>query len=695
MGRKGQRFAEITCDKCKKTFKFQAKFEKHTCKITNDAIKTTVNNNVLTSTSNDLSTQLISDLFFEAESDCLDLFVDVIDTDNSHPWLNKLCENYAKDYFNIIHININSVNGGEKRNGLDLILKEQKFDLITIQESKLGNDTPSASLKYQNYNIYRRDRHLGGGGLLIYVKDNHKVVYEHKDEDFETICLGILIGNRRSNYIITYNPHFADRDKHLPHLEKMINKFNGASKTLIIGDLNQDLLTNKGDKLKTTMNSYNFANIVDKPTHLQGQNETLLDCVFTNDINLIGKTEVIDCPFSNHSFVFVQVKFNVTQQKSKTVIARVLNDRNLDQIKQYLESNINLFDIIDLFDEPDEKFFAFTKILGDIIDSIAPLKKFRVRNYDHLPWFDKEMHHLTAKRDIAHSIAVGSNNSKRDSKEWDTYREIRNECKSTLRKKQTEYFRDKNGAFFGNSKKYWQFYNSIVKTKKDSDRTSISNIKLSDGAEIQDRQQISNEFNRFFGGFKLPNTVSEKDAEDYIDTTFLELKRQNKILTGRDLFMFQSTDSEKVVTRINQLNSTSSPGNCDISVKVLKYCAVEIAKPLAKIFNSCIATSLVTNQWKFAIVTPLFKGKGSRDNCDNYRGISVLQPIAKVFERILAAQIVNYFDNNGLFCQEQNGFRSGHSCETALQSILDNWKTAISGKKLLWHCSLTLKKHLI
>ena len=75
---------------------------------------------------------------------------------------------------------------------------------------------------------------------------------------------------------------------------------------------------------------------------------------------------------------------------------------------------------------------------------------------------------------------------------------------------------------------------------------------------------------------------------------------------------------------------------------------------------------MVTNNWKQAIISPLFKDKGSRDELDNYRDISILQVIAKLFERILCGQITSHFDHNCLFVDQQHGFRTNHSSETAL-----------------------------
>jgi hypothetical protein len=107
--------------------------------------------------------------------------------------------------------------------------------------------------------------------------------------------------------------------------------------------------------------------------------------------------------------------------------------------------------------------------------------------------------------------------------------------------------------------------------------------------------------------------------------------------------------------------------------KVLKFCADSITPIITHIFNKCLSSSQIPDEWKCAVVTALYKNKGDRENCDNYRGISVISPIGKIFEKLIGKQILIYFDNNGLFTRNQHGFRRNFSCATALQSLIDNW----------------------
>ena len=74
------------------------------------------------------------------------------------------------------------------------------------------------------------------------------------------------------------------------------------------------------------------------------------------------------------------------------------------------------------------------------------------------------------------------------------------------------------------------------------------------------------------------------------------------------------------------------------------------------------------------------QNKGDKTDMNNYRAISVLSPIAKMFEKLLAKQISFYFENNNIFFRGQHGFRSGYSCQTALHEFISFLNKAIDLK---------------
>ena len=64
------------------------------------------------------------------------------------------------------------------------------------------------------------------------------------------------------------------------------------------------------------------------------------------------------------------------------------------------------------------------------------------------------------------------------------------------------------------------------------------------------------------------------------------------------------------------------------------------------------------------------KNKGDKNDLNNYRGISILPYFAKLFEKILATQKTVYLNLNKIQFKGQHGFRSLHSCETALHELI-------------------------
>ena len=85
---------------------------------------------------------------------------------------------------------------------------------------------------------------------------------------------------------------------------------------------------------------------------------------------------------------------------------------------------------------------------------------------------------------------------------------------------------------------------------------------------------------------------------------------------------------------------------------------------------------------KIAVVTPLYKNKGDATDPNNYRGISVISPIAKIFENILSMQIKIHLKLNNILYSGQHGFRTFHSCETALHELITDLNKS-KDKKLI------------
>ena len=113
-----------------------------------------------------------------------------------------------------------------------------------------------------------------------------------------------------------------------------------------------------------------------------------------------------------------------------------------------------------------------------------------------------------------------------------------------------------------------------------------------------------------------------------------------------------------------------------IPSKLLKMAASIVAPSLTAIFTKSILTGIHPTEWKTARVTPVFK-KGVKSDLNNYRPISVIPVVSRVFEKIVYDQLYQYLNDNKLLSSCQSGFRSLHSTLTALLEATNSWSVNI------------------
>ena len=117
-------------------------------------------------------------------------------------------------------------------------------------------------------------------------------------------------------------------------------------------------------------------------------------------------------------------------------------------------------------------------------------------------------------------------------------------------------------------------------------------------------------------------------------------------------------------------------------MKFLKVCKSIIIKPLAQIFNKSVLTGVYPDELKVAKVIPLFKN-GEKALMSNYRPISLLSIINKLFEKLIYKRLRKFLIKYNVLYNYQFGFRPGYSTDMALIEIVDNIKTAIDNNEFV------------
>ena len=117
----------------------------------------------------------------------------------------------------------------------------------------------------------------------------------------------------------------------------------------------------------------------------------------------------------------------------------------------------------------------------------------------------------------------------------------------------------------------------------------------------------------------------------------------------------------------------------DIPIRVLKENADIFADYICGFFNEFIKKSTFPSILKNANITPVFK-KEYRGSKENYRPVSILPVISKIFEKLLCKQITIFIDP--LLSKYQCGFRKGFSVQHCLLAMLEKWKNAVDKGKV-------------
>ena len=125
-------------------------------------------------------------------------------------------------------------------------------------------------------------------------------------------------------------------------------------------------------------------------------------------------------------------------------------------------------------------------------------------------------------------------------------------------------------------------------------------------------------------------------------------------------------------------------------MKLLKKLSPALINPLTLLINQSLVTGIFPNKLKIAKV--FFFKKDDYAIMDNYRPISLLTSISKLFEKVVFTQLYDYFRNNDLFYDSQYGFLKNHSTEYAAMELTDKILKDIDDKNISLAVFMDLSK---
>ena len=427
------------------------------------------------------------------------------------------------------------------------------------------------------------------------------------------------------------------------------------------------------------MNVYGLNQIVDCPTRITPYSSTLIDLILVSDSLHCTDRGTIPPFCSDHHAIFFSTNFLTTKTYCYTRKIWLYEQGNYNQYRQKLVQCNWAPDTAPIDDQ-------ISQIMNNITQSAEqtiPNKTVVIRPRD-LPWFHNEIRKSIRTRNRVHNIAKRVNTPHA----WGRFREARNRVTSLIRIAKINYFKKPaTNLHQGNltPKQWWKVAKQFLKNNNDIEIPLL----------VQDNIQYSTPIEK---ATLLNSYFCEQSNIDDSHASLPVLEPPVNVLNHIDISV---SDTEDILKLLN-CNKASGPDL--ISPRLLKEGCEILSRPLTKIFNLCLRSSYFPLIWKQANVVPVHK-KGDKTNVSNYRPISLLSCIGKIFEKCVFKHLHNYIVFHNLISPVQSGFTPKDSAVFQLIDLYNTFTKAIDeGKEIrvifcdiskafdrVWHKGLLFK----
>lgn len=390
--------------------------------------------------------------------------------------------------------------------------------------------------------------------------------------------------------------------------------------------------------------------------------------------SILQHAGVSELGLSDHSLVYGVVKGDAVRKNGTVKMVRDFKKCSFERLVGTLRSAP--WHDMKMLNGMDDKWTFWCEIFCRVVDYFAPLRKVRIRDKS-LPWITQEVRALMRKRNF---YLRKAQSSKGDEESWVRYKHLRDKVKEELRIQRSSYFHTVIESSKGNGRKKWEAVNQLLGTKYKRNIDIIYNGE----EEISSSLEIARAFNGFFassvglvgcGGYDILRSCSSESV-------------LNRDITQFKLRPIEESEVHELLLGLQMNKATGIDG---ISARILKQCADGIAGSLALLFNSSLRSCEVPTEWKSAVITPVLK-KEPKTSLDNYRPVSVLPVVVKIFEKLIHRQLYDYLMENNILSANQFGFRPHHSTQDVLVSIVEKWRKSLDSDDLVGALFVDLSK---
>ena len=614
-------------------------------------------------TSDDDSTTRTSNSSEDESSD-----TDTDDEDSHSAFSSDYGRNNHFDHLHIYYTNAQSL-----KNKIDVLTYETRnHDIICLTESWLDHTTENESLHIPGFQmIERKDRETDRfGGVACYVRDT--LAYTRRDDlerpDLELMWLNIAVQNKQFLLGVWYRHPNAKVNTWTNFREQIEEiKENNSTDIIIVGDCNNNLLDNKGS-FNRLLQGLNMAQLVYAPTHHTATSDKAIDFVATTAPDYIREVTVTPPALSTHSGILVCLDIKIPTQEMFRRKVYLYEKADWEGLQEAIKQKD--WEPLIGEDQPiDKAADNLTDELTSLIHKHVPHRNKKVWINEHA-WVTAKIHYLAKKKSRKHKKATKTGLQR----DWNAFRKAQTALTAAIKQAKKIETDDKlakiNECGPSQQKVWWSIAKEFY-TRAHNTRQMNSPI-ITEGRTVVDSQLKATLFNQFF----IKSGLSPQESQDEVpppdDETTPDETMEDIEITVENLRII-----------MKNLPTQKAPGPDKISNIILARTADSLAPILCYFYNRSLREGHFPSRWKLAHVTPVHKG-GNTMEMRNYRPISLLDNLGKLFERAVVKNIYNFLIRTNNISQHQYAYKENSSTTHQLTVLYDEILRALdSGKDVL------------
>ena len=596
---------------------------------------------------------------------------------------------FQKKGFHCVHLNARSLS--PKISEIKILASEIMPSIFGISESWLDDSITNREIEIPGFSVIRNDRKRDGGGVCIYVHSSlaFNTRSDLLESNLEAVWVEIMLPKSKPLIVgVCYRSQIHPEADFIAKLDHVLSKISIDSDIVILGDMNMCSL--KFDayykKYQDMLKMTGCRQLIFTPTRVTATSKSAVDHVICNNMQNIQNYGVIKYGVSDHYMTFCSKRtssLKVKTHKHNEIQIRSTKKYDKNEFVNML-NNANWYSMYSS-DTVDDAWLNFRDIFTATLDSVAPLKRVRIRNHSD-PWITSEILESIRERD---SWLRRSRKDRHDPDHYEKYRQARNRVQNEIRIAKRQYMVNKIDENKDNPKQLWKYLKDLGYQCNSKESGNI--VLEVDGKKYHDKKSVANHFNEFF------TQIASKLVS--------ELPKQNNLMYNTDsdifkdlykhvqanAFQLQDVCNDFIFKELCSLNVSKSTGLDSIPARFLKDAAEIITGPITFIVNMSLRSGTFPNELKKAKVIPLYKKK-SRLDAGNYRPVSVLSIVSKILEKAVFNQLNKYLVEKNLIYQFQSGFRGSYSTDTCLIHLQDHIRKETAAGKFTGMILLDIQK---